>query len=342
MVYNIPCRIDKKPKGTRVSKRETMKKNCPFSIYISTAKDDMGFWSIKRFNCTWYHNHIPSSDPAIYHELRKPSGSQQLLMSSLIEAKNTPSQVVDFMHKLLKINARDVSNFTAKYFSTSSVDGELQELVDEMESLGFIIRLELQQPGNKVLKSIFLTHPKCIEQAAVFPEVVILDSTYKTNACKMPLVNIVGVSNLGSEYKNSSVRTFSIAVAAISDEKKPTYEWVIKTLLETVWGDCSSYPMLFVSDDDPSLGLALEKHAPDTPHVLCAWHIEKNFMAKLGKTFGANTKEYGDYQAAVKAMIWSRDEDGFDGGLKAFMDLIKGTDKEGDLVSYVNRYVLDT
>ena len=213
-----------------------------------------------------------------------------------------------------------------------------KEVADEMKSLGHIVRYELR---DDVLKSILVTNAKCIDQAVEFPEVAIIDATYKTNVCKMPLVNIVGVSNLGSEYKNSSIRTFSIAVAAISDEKKPTYEWVIKTLLETVWANNSTAPRLIVSDDDPSLGLALEKHAPDTSHILCAWHIEKNFMAKLGKTFGADTKEYQEYNAAVKAMIWSRNEEGFESGVQSYMEIIKGTEKEDDLTSYIDRYIID-
>lgn len=216
----------------------------------------------------------------------------------------------------------------------------MQEVVDEKVNLGHKVRYELQEPENNVLKSILVTHEKSIEQAREFPEVVILDSTYKTNVCKMPLVNVVGVSNLGSEYKNSSLRTFSIAIAAISDEKRPTYEWVIKTLLDTIWGGSTSAPKLFVSDDDPSLGLALEKYAPDTPHILCAWHIEKNFMAKLGKMFGVDSKEYKEYNAAVSTMLWSRDEEGFNNGVRSYMDVIKGTEKEDNLTSYIDRYVV--
>lgn len=124
-MFGMACHfLEKKTKGSSGSKRGSMKLECPFAIYISTAKDEGGLWTIKKRNCIWYHDHILSTDPTIYHELRKPSGTQQLVMSALIEAKNRPSQVVNFMRKTdqtARINARDVSNFTAKYFSTSSV-----------------------------------------------------------------------------------------------------------------------------------------------------------------------------------------------------------------------------
>ncbi|CDH61072.1 transcription factor far1-related partial [Lichtheimia corymbifera JMRC:FSU:9682] len=304
---------DQNGSGNDTSVTKSMKRQCPFKIYISTARDEESKWTIKPNNCVWYHSHPLSADPSIYHELRRPTGPQQIMISNLLEIKSRPAQIVDFIKKTDRtamIKAKDVSNFTAKYFSTSSVDGELQEVVSELDSLGFTVRYELQQPDNALLKSIFVTHPKCIEQAVAFPDVVILDATYKTNVRKMPLVNIVGVSNLASEYKKSSLRTFSIA------------------------GDGTPGPSLFVSDDDPSLKIALEKHAPGIPHLLCAWHIEKNFMAKLGKMFVVDSKEYNEYLKAVKAMIWAKDEEGFDGGVKSYKEVIKGTKKEAELQLY--------
>ena len=156
----------------------------------------------------------------------------------------------------------------------------------------------------------------------------------------MPLVNVVGVSNLASEYKSKSLHTYSIAVAAISDERTPSYEWVLQTLLDTVWGSESQGPAIFVSDDDHALSSALQRIAPDTPHILCAWHITKNFMAKLGKTFAVDSKEYKEYEKAVNAMIWSRDEKGFHSGADSYRQVIIGTTKETELETYITKYVL--
>lgn len=101
----------------------------------------------------------------------------------------------------------------------------------------------------------------------------------------------------------------------------------------------SQGPAIFVSDDDHTLSSALHKIAPDKPHVLCALHIMKNFVAKLGKTFAAESKEYKEYERAVKAMIWSRDEKGFEGGADSYRKVIKGTTKEAELLTYMTKYV---
>jgi hypothetical protein len=55
----------------------------------------------------------------------------------------------------------------------------------------------------KRLTHLFLAHKKSLTLLAEFSELVRMDCTYKTNRCRMPLLNIVGTTQLNTTFLTS-------------------------------------------------------------------------------------------------------------------------------------------
>jgi hypothetical protein len=57
------------------------------------------------------------------------------------------------------------------------------------------------------------------------------DATYKTSDLELPVLNIVGFSNLGTK----SLKTFVAATVVMANESKISYAWAFQTFKDIVW-----------------------------------------------------------------------------------------------------------
>jgi hypothetical protein len=127
------------------------------------------------------------------------------------------------------------------------------------------------------LEAVFVTHPWALEKANQFGEVVVMDATYQTNKERMPLINILVVSNLGT----TRLHNLLVASAVVVNEKRESYDWVLETLKKTVFP--AGNVGLFVTDNEKALIGAIRASFPDSKHILCGWHIEQHLRANLSK-----------------------------------------------------------
>ncbi|KAF0466329.1 PKS-NRPS hybrid synthetase [Gigaspora margarita] len=131
-----------------------------------------------------------------------------------------------------------VSRSKAKYEETASMEA----LIVGMEERAYTVHLK---------------------SARWFPEVVLIDATYKTNVYMLQFINIIGISNLGV----NKLQTFGIASAWILDETEKLYIWVIEQLASLIFLDI--FPFIFVTNNDAALIGALRKFFPKVEHILC-------------------------------------------------------------------------
>lgn len=75
---------------------------------------------------------------------------------------------------------------------------------------------------DKVTKDIFFTHPISIDLLRVFPYMIFMDFTYKTNKYKLMLIEIIRVT--------STYRIFYIACAYLEFERDDNCHWVLVRL----------------------------------------------------------------------------------------------------------------
>ena len=186
----------------------------------------------------------------------------------------------------------DIYNLQKRFASANAGHHELTEILEFLDDYGYISRYDVDS-YSKTMKSLFITHPRSIERARAFPDVIVIDTTNKTNVNRMPLTHIVGIDNLCSKKGARSLQSFSIATAVVVDEKATSYTWIMERLVELVWPRQQNVIHgLIVTDDDHGLAAAIAKVFPDAPHTLCAWHIRKKFVAKISKAFSKTSDEF--------------------------------------------------
>lgn len=79
-----------------------------------------------------------------------------------------------------------------------------------------------------------------------FLDLVLIDSTYKRNRFNLPLVNILGVNNLG--------QNILLGFGLLTNETKESYDWIMKKL-KIVW---KKDPLNIICDECPSINAGID------------------------------------------------------------------------------------
>jgi hypothetical protein len=102
-----------------------------------------------------------------------------------------------------------------------------------------------------------------------YHDIVIVDTTSKTNQFDMMLMLIIVVNN---NFKN-----LIAVVAILEDETEATFSWILQELKNS----CDVTPIALYSNADPALILAVRKNYPETQHFHCNFYIDLNLRKKL-------------------------------------------------------------
>ena len=70
----------------------------------------------------------------------------------------------------------------------------------------------------------------------------------------------------------------------MQDEKEDTYIWALQQLWTIFTSHNRPFPSCFSTDREMALLNALALVFPDSHHLLCIWHINKNFITQLKKS----------------------------------------------------------
>ncbi|KAL5835025.1 hypothetical protein ACOSQ4_014522 [Xanthoceras sorbifolium] len=103
-----------------------------------------------------------------------------------------------------------------------------------------------------------------------FGDVVIFDTTYRTNKYDMSFAPFTGV--------NHHLQSIQFGCALLQDEIEATFLWLFETWLEAMGGN---HLVSIITDQDLAMRGAIAKVFPNTHHHLCLWHIKKKFVEKL-------------------------------------------------------------
>ena len=108
------------------------------------------------------------------------------------------------------------------------------------------------------LSKLFWSDGKSQLDYARFGDVLVFDTTYRTNAYRKPFVILVGVNN----HWQSTI----FGCALLPDEKVETYIWVLETFIALVNGKT---PISVVTDGDKAMRRAILQILPLSHHRLC-------------------------------------------------------------------------
>ncbi|KAG6624393.1 hypothetical protein CIPAW_16G024000 [Carya illinoinensis] len=125
------------------------------------------------------------------------------------------------------------------------------------------------------LKNVFWADARSRAAYQSFGDVITFDTTYLTNAYKMPFAPFVGVNHHG--------QSILFGCGLISNEDANTFEWLFES-----WLKCMNDrpPNTIITDQDKAMKLAIASVIPSSRHRFCLWHI----MKKLPEKFGSHSR----------------------------------------------------
>ncbi|PIA29532.1 hypothetical protein AQUCO_05900042v1 [Aquilegia coerulea] len=231
----------------------TKKFDCPFmlrGVFVPGSEDQ---WKVE-VQCA-RHNHGLATSFEGHTYVGRLTPEQERLVFDMIKAGVGPK------HSLNVIKDRDPNNSSTirhmynakqKHKKLEKADmTELQQLKDLLNENGYV-EVSRCEEGLVVVKNLFWAHPKSVKLAKCFPQIFIMDPTYKTNKYRWPLLEIVGVT--------STMKTFSVCFALMERETEDDFTWALEFF------------------EDRALMNAANVIFPTAVKFLCRWHISKDVL----------------------------------------------------------------
>ncbi|XP_073359672.1 protein FAR1-RELATED SEQUENCE 4-like [Aegilops tauschii subsp. strangulata] len=160
-----------------------------------------------------------------------------------------------------------------KGFSETISAGDANTVIMHMmakreRDVDFFFKYLVDEHGH--LKGLFWADSQSRLDYEAFGDVIVFDSTYRTNKYNLPFVPFVGLNHHRS--------TVIFGCGIISHETSQAYEWMLQT-----FSDCMAqkHPISVITDGYLAMQRAIRVVWPDSNHRLCIWHIQQNIVRHL-------------------------------------------------------------
>ncbi|XP_019261901.1 PREDICTED: protein FAR1-RELATED SEQUENCE 5-like [Nicotiana attenuata] len=231
------------------------------------------------------HNH-PMIEENLRHFIlsgRNLTTATKDILSSMVDAGIRTKKVVRYLQneaggiENARFIEQDAHNFIQARKRSMINSGDAQTLVDrfmhmQSEDSSFFYSFQVDEDGRMCnffwRDSISKLHYEC------FGDVMIFDSTYRTNKYDMICAPFVGVNNL--------LKNIFFGCAFLSDETTSSFVWLFRTFLKAMRGIS---PKTIFTDQAPAIAAAIKEVFPDTCHHLCKWHIDRNAQKNIPQLY---------------------------------------------------------
>lgn len=116
-----------------------------------------------------------------------------------------------------------------------------------------------------------MLHPQSLKNFALNPDVLMFDSTYKTNIYGSPLLNLVGSSCMNT--------TIQVRLALLNGQREADFAKCLAHLIKAFQDHEVALPRVVVTDRDKATINAIDKILPSIPHVICRWHFKTDVLS---------------------------------------------------------------
>ncbi|KAI7948614.1 hypothetical protein MJO29_010279 [Puccinia striiformis f. sp. tritici] len=276
----------------------TSKIDCPFQLKGSapTSKKILNkVWTLEVRNSD--HNHGPSASPSAHASHRQLLPEQYQEIRRLSQSNLKPAQILLQLH---------TSN-NETYATNKTISNALQKIRRDdlagrtpIEALLCVLKetnwsWDIKVNSTGQVQNLFFAHPGSIHLARINHHVALLDSTYKTNKYKLPLLHVIGQA--------ASNQSFSIAFCFLTYEDDKNYLWAVNKLKKYIWRP-QRIPKVFITDRDAALRKALHVVFPDSQANLCTWHLNKNIASNF--TYSKTVDIYLDRLSELESFLATR------------------------------------
>ncbi|XP_065900143.1 uncharacterized protein [Dysidea avara] len=172
----------------------TFQRECPFSLKLSCSRDGQVLAVRSVVN---EHNHeISENTFRHYPKQRRMEGQLLEETENMLSVKGNKKMVQQYIvEKAGKVvTLKDLQNISDRIKDKSVVS--VNTLVDEIRKIDGAI-VEVSKDDNNVLASIFFQTKSWQNTYEQFPELILIDATYKLNNLNMPLYIIMVVDGNG-------------------------------------------------------------------------------------------------------------------------------------------------
>ncbi|KAL5149788.1 Protein FAR1-RELATED SEQUENCE 6 [Glycine soja] len=177
---------------------------------------------------------------------------------------------------LLRLKVHNANSCTTiKQIYNARADTKMQHLMKLLERDQYIHWHRLKD--EVVVHDLFWCHPDVVKLCNAYHLVFFIDSTYKTNRYRLPLLDFFGVTPM--------TMTFSVGFSYLEGERVNNIVWVLK------WFRClflrnDRLPVVIVTDRDLAVMNAVKTVFPECTNLLCRFYIDKNVKAKYKSLIG--------------------------------------------------------
>jgi hypothetical protein len=266
--YQCDYHSNYQPKGI-IRRTGSRSRGCEFrfKVYLTT----LDTWRV--YIIFHAHSHSRSSHPIGHPCHRKLDTEAKNLVKSLssngVATRAISSTIRRDPQRL--ITSKDISN-ERQLIRQDYLQGRtaIESLIDELQADDSVWKMRLSLNHERRVTALFFAHQNQINLMRAYPDVLLLDCTYRTNRYKMPLLHILGVS--------STQKQFSAGFCFLSGEEHDDYLWAIESFEQTVFHGLS--PLVIVTDNEAALRNACIRIFPTSRLLLCIWHVQQNVLGK--------------------------------------------------------------
>ncbi|WVZ97064.1 hypothetical protein U9M48_042627, partial [Paspalum notatum var. saurae] len=168
---------------------------------------------------------------------------------------------------------KDAYNFCSRYKRRRIEKGDAMAalgLMQKRQNVDPDFYYEYQIDCDGHLKNMFWCDSQSRMDYRAFGDVVVFDSTYRTNKYKMPFVPFVGL--------NHHRKTTVFGCGIVSDEGVASYVWMLSAFVKAM---CQQKPLSIITDGDYAMMKAIRQVLPGVNHRICSWHVEHNLPKHL-------------------------------------------------------------
>ena len=223
----IQCVKSGKPRDRVIDRQKpflSQRTECPFRCRTQQIEDEDGniMWKMTVMNET--HNH-EAHNPIAHHQHRKFTADASKQVAAMTQAGVPPKAIasslsIEFPDQLWTM--QDIYNLRRQLKSELlGSRSPMEAMLHELDTNQFESHYHLDDNGHITL--LFFAHPDSLLLLKQYPQVVLMDCTYKTNRFHMPLLDIVGCTGLN--------RTFFAAFIFLSGETEKDYTSALKMFL---------------------------------------------------------------------------------------------------------------
>ncbi|KAK1604441.1 hypothetical protein QYE76_028114 [Lolium multiflorum] len=276
------CREEKHMKRKRADMkrrpRNITRVGCKAKLVIARA-EETGQWFVKDFIDVHTHKLAPGDIACLLRSHRRISAEQKADIIEMETAGIRKHKIMDVLRMQcggfdkVGCTTRDIYNFCHQYKQETVADGDAQTVIRHMMAReerdpGFFFRYLVDKDDH--LKGLFWCDSQSRLDYKAFGDVVVFDSTYRTNKYNLPFVPFVGLNHHRS--------TVIFGCGIISHETTEVYEWMLEVFSEAM---SQKHPISVITDGDLAMQRAIRVIWSDSNHRLCVWHIQQNIVRHL-------------------------------------------------------------